>query len=151
MNKLLLIFFLGWLWSCESERTEPLDDQLLVVPKGFPDPVFPVDNEFTPERWALGKRLFFDKALSKDNTVACASCHLPDRAFTDGKVVSEGIEKRRGNRNAPSLANVAYHPYYTREGGVPTLEMQILVPIQEHAEFDFNILLIAERLRNDPS
>ena len=46
---------------------------------------------------------------------------------------------------------MGYHPYYTREGGVPTLEMQILVPIQEHNEFDFNILLIAERLQRDTS
>src|SRR4029079_5472799 len=63
--------------------------------------------------------------------------------------VSPGVEERPGTRNAPTLANVAYHPYYTREGGVPTLEMQILVPIQEHAEFDFNILLIAERMQSD--
>lgn len=72
-------------------------------------------------------------------------------AFTDGKQFSEGVEGRLGNRNSTTLANVAYHPYYTREGGVPTLEMQVLVPIQEHAEFDMNILDIAERLKADSS
>jgi cytochrome c peroxidase len=62
---------------------------------------------------------------------------------------SPGAGGAAGKRNSPTLANVAYHPYFTREGGVPTLEMQILVPIQEHNEFDFNILKIAERLKTD--
>lgn len=122
---------------------------LLYVPSGFPDPPMPVDNQFTEARWKLGKKLFFDPILSSDLSVSCASCHKPELAFTDGKRVSEGVALRPGTRNAPSLANVAYHPYYTREGGVPTLEMQILVPIQEHAEFDFNILLVADRLKQD--
>jgi cytochrome c peroxidase len=59
------------------------------------------------------------------------------------------VEDRPGTRNSPSLTNIGYHPYFTREGGVPTLEMQVLVPIQEHNEFDFNIVLIAERLQED--
>ncbi|MBI5915203.1 MAG: c-type cytochrome [Bacteroidetes bacterium] len=138
-------------FACEKEPAEPTAEPLLAVPEGFPTPVFPEGNELTPERWALGKRLFFDPVMSSDGTVSCASCHLPELGFTDGRAVSEGVEGRLGNRNAPTLANVAYHPYFTREGGVPTLEMQILVPIQEHVEFDFNILLIAERLNGDSS
>ena len=72
-------------------------------------------------------------------------------AFSDKVAFSNGVENRVGTRNSPSLANVAYHPYFTREGGVPTLEFQILVPIQEHNEFDFNIVLIAERLPQNPT
>jgi len=151
MNKLAIALVFGLLMSCESEPVSPVQEPLLNVPTGFPQPVFPEDNELTPERWSLGKRLFFDPVLSKDSTSSCSSCHLPELAFTDGKSVSEGIEKRQGTRNAPTLANVAYHPYFLREGGVPTLEMQILVPIQEHAEFDFNIVNIAERLQRNPS
>ena len=64
-------------------------------------------------------------------------------------MVSPGVAQRQGTRNTPSLANVAYQPYLLREGGVPTLEMQVLVPIQEHNEFDFNIVLVAERLNQD--
>jgi cytochrome c peroxidase len=149
-NSFLLITCL-LLFSCKKEQSEPSAEPLLAVPEGFPAPVFPEGNELTQERWALGKRLFFDPILSSDRTVSCASCHLPEMAFTDGKQFSEGVDGRLGNRNAPTLANVAYHPYYTREGGVPTLEMQILVPIQEHAEFDMNILDIAERLNADSS
>ncbi len=137
--------------SCDDiVRPEPIEP-LLDVPRSFPAPEFPADNQFTNERWQLGKRLFYDPILSLDQSISCASCHKPELGFSDDKQFSVGIEERIGARNAPSLANVAYHPYYTREGGVPTLEMQILVPIQEHAEFDFNILLIADRLKSDSS
>jgi cytochrome c peroxidase len=122
---------------------------LLQVPDGFPELIFPEGNELTEARWLLGKKLFFDPVLSRDSSISCASCHLPQFAFSDTAAFSPGVDGAPGTRNAPSLANVAYHPYFMREGGVPTLEMQILVPIQEHNEFDFNILLIAERLQGD--
>lgn len=151
MKYLFPLFAIILLLACGKSFVEQTTEPLLEIPPGFPLPVFPDDNVLTEERWKLGKRLFFDSILSRDGTISCASCHAQDYAFSDGRVVSVGVEGRLGNRNAPSLANVAYHPYYTREGGVPTLEMQILVPIQEHAEFDFNILLAAERLNADSS
>lgn len=116
------------------------------VPTGFPEVVHPEGNEFTVERWELGKKLFYDPIMSKDGLVSCASCHDPSLAFSDSLDVSVGSAGLLGTRNAPTLANVAYHPYFTREGGVPTLEMQILVPIQEHNEFNNNIVLIADTL-----
>lgn len=149
MRLILLLPAILFFFSCAKEPREAPAEPLLVVPLGFPQPLFPEGNGLTPERWALGKRLFFDPLLSSDGTVSCASCHLPEHAFSDTKALSPGVAGRPGVRNAPTLANVAYHPYYTREGGVPTLEMQILVPIQEHNEFDFNILLIAGRLNQD--
>ena len=149
-NYLALIFLLLFL-ACGNEPEIIINDPLIYIPYGFPEITFPADNEWTAERWKLGKRLFFDPILSSDLSVSCASCHRPDLAFTDGKKLSEGVADRIGVRNAPSLANIGYHPYLTREGGVPTLEMQILVPIQEHAEFDFNILLIADRMKEDSS
>ena len=121
------------------------------VPQGFPEIVHPEGNEYSYERWELGKRLFYDPILSKDGLVSCASCHDSKLAFSDRKDVSKGSAGLLGTRNSPSLANVAYHPYYTREGGIPTLEMQILVPIQEHNEFNNNIVLIADTLSKIPS
>ena len=144
----LLILFV--MISCQQETLVDTGEQMMVVPDGFPVPEFPSGNELTESRWELGKKLFYEPALSADSTLSCASCHQPSLAFTDGRKKSLGIEGREAARNSPTLANVAYHPYYTREGGVPTLEMQILVPVQEHAEFDFNILLIAERLNRMP-
>jgi cytochrome c peroxidase len=126
------------------------DEPLVDIPNGFPQVDFPEDNALTPERWALGKRLFYDPILSADSTLSCASCHRPELAFTDGRAIASGIEGRPGTRNTPTLTNVAYQPYFLREGGVPTLEMQVLVPIQEHAEFDFNILRVADRMSRDP-
>ena len=139
--------------SCakETESTEIANLQIMEVPQGFPDIMHPVGNEYTIERWELGKKLFYDPILSKDGSISCASCHDPELAFSDDKSVSIGAFGLLGSRNSPSLANVAYHPYYTREGGLPTLEMQILVPIQEHNEFNNNIVLIADTLAKIPS
>ena len=119
------------------------------LPKEFPSIEEPVDNQFSQKRWELGKKLFYDSIMSSDSSISCASCHASKLAFSDDVAMSLGVKNRIGTQNAPSLANLAYHPYYTRAGGVPTLEMQILVPIQEHNEFDFNILLIVERLKNN--
>lgn len=149
MKKYFPILTLVLLFACAKEPGLVLETALVAIPKGFPELTFPADNELTSERWSLGKKLFFDPILSRDQSISCASCHHPELGFTDGHRFSEGVEGRTGTRNAPSLANIGYHPYYTREGGVPTLEMQILVPIQEHAEFDFNILLIADRMKED--
>jgi len=124
--------------------------QLMEIPEGFPEIVYPEGNEYSTARWELGKKLFYDPILSKDGEVSCASCHKPDLAFSDDRPVSLGSDGMLGTRNSPSLANVAYHPYFTREGGLPTLEMQILVPIQEHNEFNNNIVLIAEDLSKIP-
>lgn len=138
--------------GCGKESIPAASDQfLLAVPEGFPEPDIPPDNTLTISRVALGKRLFFDPVLSRDSSISCASCHKPALAFADDMPASPGIEGRPGTRNAPSLANVAYQKRLLREGGVPTLEMQILVPIQEHNEFDFNILEVAERLKKIPA
>jgi cytochrome c peroxidase len=147
---LLLLTVIALIGSCRRDSVAPPDAAgLLNLPPGFPAPPFPPDNELTYARWALGKKLFYEPALSRDSTLSCASCHQPALAFTDGRRVSLGVENREGLRNAPTLANVAYHPYFMKEGGVRTLEMQVAVPIEEHAEFDFNFVLLGQRLAAD--
>ncbi len=138
--------------ACERNSIPEFEQEissLIIAPNGFPDVEFPDGNEFSEARWLLGKKLFYDPIMSSDFSISCASCHDPSLAFADNKIFSEGASNAPGIRNAPSLANVAYHPYYTREGGLPTLEMQVLVPIQEHNEFNSNILDIADRLNED--
>ncbi|MCX6140851.1 MAG: c-type cytochrome [Candidatus Kapabacteria bacterium] len=138
--------------SCASDpQSPPVDEALINVPVGFPQPAFPLDNVPDANRVALGKILFFSTELSRTRTVSCATCHDPAKAFTDGRQTSIGVDGRIGIRNAPSLANVGYGPYFLREGGVPTLEMQVLVPVQEHNEFDMNMLDVVERLSRDSS
>jgi cytochrome c peroxidase len=140
--------------ACASdENTIPsevnLASALLQVPEGFPEVDFPEDNAFTMARWELGRKLFYDPILSIDASISCGSCHNQSNSFSDVVAFSPGAENAPGTRNAPSLANVAYHPYFTREGGVPTLEMHVLVPIQEHNEFNHNIVAISEQLMMD--
>ncbi|MCF8239278.1 MAG: c-type cytochrome [Saprospiraceae bacterium] len=136
------------IWSCSKPELPGLDGY--TPPPGFPEMEVPIDNAFQADRVALGKALFFDPILSADSTRACASCHIPAFAFSDTVAFSLGIEDRPGTRNSPSLANVGYQVALLREGGVPTLEMQILVPIQEHLEFDTDILVVAKKVGQVP-
>ena len=148
LSALLILFAFS---SCEKFRVEEAKSSRLITPAGFPAVDFPEDNAFSNARWELGKRLFFDPILSIDSSISCGSCHKPSLAFSDAVAFSPGVFNRPGVRNTPTLANVAYHPYFLREGSVPTLEMQVLVPIQEHNEFSHNIVAIAEQLNWQPS
>lgn len=122
----------------------------LKIPEGFPQPTFPNGNELTVERIELGRMLFYDPILSVDSSISCASCHDQSLAFADNRVISPGVEGRLAKRNAPTLTNVVYNPTVLFDGYLPTLEMQVLVPIQEHAEFAFNIVDIGKKLEQNP-
>lgn len=111
---------------------------------------FPADNEASAEKIALGKEFFFDKRLSLDESVSCAVCHKPGLAFTDGLKVSEGIMGRMSSRNSPSLLNAVYLPKLMFDGELTTLEMQSIVPIQEHNEMGMDMKQLIERLRAVP-
>jgi cytochrome c peroxidase len=80
-------------------------------------------------RVALGQKLFFEPRLSGDGTVACSTCHDPDRAFTDGRPLSVGIHGRVGQRNAPTILNALYNKHQFWDGRVDTLEQQAALPI----------------------
>ena len=121
-----------------------------IIPKGFPELSIPKDNELTNEKIELGKKLFFEKLLSRDSSISCASCHKPELAFTDGLKNSKGIKDRLVSRNTPTLTNIAYNKNFLRDGVNPSLEAQVLVPIHEKNEFDFHILLATERLKKKP-
>ena len=82
-----------------------------------------------PARVALGQKLFFEPRLSGDGSVACATCHDPARAFTDGRPVSVGIHGRVGQRNAPTILNALYNKHQFWDGRVDTLEQQAALPI----------------------
>ncbi len=151
MNKLLTIFGLlcvSLLFSnCDDKEQDKVE--FYPIPEGFPAFEIPADNLPTADRIDLGKQLFFEKLLSKDSTVSCGSCHLAGFAMADSLAVSPGIGGILGNRNSISIVNTAYQPHLMREGGVSSLEMQVLAPIQDPNEMDFNIVLVVERLKND--
>jgi len=94
----------------------------------------PLDNLQSPEKIALGKKLFFEARLSADGTVACATCHIPERAFTDGRAASVGFKGRVGQRNAPTILNALYNKAQFWDGRAKTLEEQAALPIVNPSE-----------------
>lgn len=121
----------------EAEILSPAGPKLFQIDiSHFPEMPLEEDKFLSAERVALGKTLFFDPILSRNQDISCASCHLTELAFTDGLAVSVGTEGRLHNRNSPTLFNVAWQPYLFMDGGNPTLESQVIGPIEEHREMD---------------
>jgi cytochrome c peroxidase len=99
---------------------------------------------------ALGRQLFFDKRLSLDETIACASCHDPQKAFTDQLPKSKGINGQLSERNAPSILNAAFLKTAMFDAHLASLELQAIVPIQEPVEMGHNMKLLIQKLRKIP-
>ncbi|MEE8537828.1 MAG: cytochrome-c peroxidase, partial [Acidobacteriota bacterium] len=100
----------------------------------------------TPAKVALGRQLFFDPILSRDRSLSCASCHKPERAFTDGRATSEGVFGRKGPRNVPTLINRAYGKTHFWDGRTTSLEQQVLQPIQAAHEMGMTVEEAVKRL-----
>jgi cytochrome c peroxidase len=106
----------------------------LAQPPAGVDPVIwwslvPDDNKTTPERFVLGNRLYFDTRLSRDGTVACATCHDVSRGFTDQRNVAEGIDDKLGRRNSPTTLNAVFFQTLFLDGRAASLEEQAKLPI----------------------
>ncbi|HMQ75485.1 MAG TPA: cytochrome c peroxidase [Flavobacteriales bacterium] len=127
----------------------PVEPFMLDLPAWMPAPPVPADNPLTRPSVELGRHLFFEPRLSRTGTLSCAGCHFTDRAFSDTVALSLGVAQQPGLRNSPTLANVAYHPALFRDGGVPTLELQVLAPIHDDLEMDHSILTVADELRDE--
>ena len=99
----------------------------------------PEENPLTPEKIALGQRLFSERLLSRDRTLACVNCHDPQRAFTDSRPVAIGVRGQVGTRSAPTLVNRGYGRSHFWDGRAPTLEAQVVEPIANPKELDLTI------------
>ena len=110
----------------------------------------PADNPQDAAKIALGRQLFFDKRLSLDGSVSCASCHDPRKAFTDQRAKSIGIKGQLSERNAPSLLNAAFLKTAMFDAHLQTLELQVIVPIQEPVEMGHNMKNLIKQLRQIP-
>jgi len=114
--------------SCQPAATP----YKLTVPLGLDDDVaqyVPTDNPVTGEKVELGKLLFFDPRLSRDNTISCASCHKPELAWTDVSKLSTGIDSQLSTLNSMTLVNRIYGRAQLWHGKFPTLEAQALNPL----------------------
>lgn len=126
----------------ESHAIEP--------PLGLPAVTIPADNPPTVRTIALGRKLFYDKALSVDNSIACASCHDPEAGFSDPDQFSEGVRGQLGGRQAPPVINAAYFTTHFWDGRAAGLEEQAGGPVENPIEMAFTHEGVAERLSADP-
>jgi cytochrome c peroxidase len=111
----------------------------------------PSGNPLTPGKVALGRQLFFDKRLSRDRSLACASCHDPKRAFADGRVLPRGVDGVQGVRHAPALINRGYGASFFWDGRSATLERQVLEPIFNSSELGLTPAELERRLELSPA
>lgn len=120
------------------------------LPLGLePEFEIPKGNFITEEKVRLGKRLFFDKRLSKDESISCATCHIPAKGFSNALAVAKGVSGESGNRNVPTVVNRVYGRTEFWDGRAETLESQALGPLFNPLEMDMNEGLLLERLKTD--
>ncbi|MFV0606666.1 MAG: cytochrome-c peroxidase [Niabella sp.] len=148
------IFFIAGFLSCGKEdfiqKQQP--DLVLNTPSHFPTVTYRLENNtITKEKFELGKKLFYDKILSANNTVSCASCHRQSAAFSDaGNTVSTGINGHLGTRNSPSIFNLAWNPLFMWDGGIADLDLQAIAPLTNHVEMGTDAVSdILQKLNNN--
>ena len=120
------------------------------VPLGLPPVAVPADNPMTAEKIELGKMLYFDKRVSKDGTVSCASCHDPKMAWAEHTPTSTGIRGQLGGRNSPSVINSAYAPAQFWDGRAATLEDQAVGPVGNPIEMGHSMESVVAMLKTIP-
>ncbi len=99
----------------------------------------PDSNPLTSEKVALGRRLFFEKRLSRDGTISCATCHEPSRSYTDVWPKSIGVNSRRGEFRSPRIINRVYGKSFFWDGRAKSLEDQVAQPISNPLEMDLPV------------
>ena len=133
----VLFLFLFCLFPYYLYAQEGTDQYQLKLPPEVLEPLIPEDNPITPAKIELGKKLYFDKRLSIDDTVSCATCHNPKFGFSDSKKVAEGIQGKKGARNSPTVLNATFYDEQFWDGRAPTLEEQAKGPLVNPVEMGF--------------
>lgn len=154
MKKRTLIMLLGiglFVFACKkSEEVIDLGSIFpgFIKPANFPQPAYNfTDNPLTKDGFLLGRSLFYEARLSRNNTVSCGSCHIQSSAFTQhGHDVSHGIDDRLGTRNSPPIMNLAWLTTFNWGGGVNHLDLQPIIPITSHEEMDENLENVYKKL-----
>jgi cytochrome c peroxidase len=127
----------------QGAASEPFE---LKPPLGLPKMRIPSDNPLTKEKIELGKQLYFDTRLSRDNTVSCASCHDPEKGWSNGERFATGIGGQVGGRSAPTIINAGYQFFQFWDGRAKHVEGQALGPIQNPIEMDLTLEELVEKL-----
>jgi cytochrome c peroxidase len=142
MRKYAIVFLCFFLFAFV------IKESLFTVPEYFPLPVYDFSkNPLTENKILLGRTLFYEPMLSKNNTISCESCHSPFSAFTHiDHTLSHGIHDSIGTRNSPTLINLAWQKYFMWDGAVNNLDMQALAPISHPSEMGSSINEVVEKL-----
>ena len=141
----LSILLLGFI----NEYSISKKDVELKIPKGFPKPNYDfAENPLSPDKFELGRKLFYDPILSKDSSTSCESCHQRVAAFAHiDHAWSHGIDGKIGTRNVPALQNMIWRDTYMWDGGVNNLEVQPLNPITSPIEMNETLPNIILKLK----
>lgn len=154
MKKLLIIIAtLVTVWACKkSNEVLPQLFEGFIKPSNFPEPAYDFSrNQVTKEGFELGKRLFFEPRLSRNNTIACGSCHIQSASFTHhGHDVSHGIDDRLGTRNPMPIINMAWQKEFFWDGGVFDLDFAAVNAITNPVEMDETMPNVIKKLREHP-
>ncbi|GAA5093324.1 cytochrome c peroxidase [Chryseobacterium ginsengisoli] len=150
----LVIFSLLSFISCSDEVMEPLEkDEVynLSFPSYFPEMTFDTSgNPVTKNGVELGRKLFYEGRLSRNNTISCGFCHIQENAFTHhGHTVSHGVDNRIGIRNAPPIQNMAFLKRYMWDGVIHNLNEQPIIPITNENEMDSSMPEVISKLSSD--
>ncbi len=118
------------------------------TPAHFPEPAYHfTNNEITKAKFELGRRLFYESRLSRDNSINCGSCHVQSAGFTHhGHDISHGIDDRLGNRNSQPIMNMAWRKSFFWDGGVFDMDFQPIVPINNPVEMDETVANVIKKL-----
>ena len=148
-NWIGLLGILLTLMACNKNESGPFVGPHL--PQNFPTPVYDLSqNEVTEAGFTLGKKLFYERILSRDSTISCADCHISFSAFSHpDHPTSHGIDNLFGKRNAPAIQNMLWVSEFFWDGGVPNLDLVPLNAIENPVEMDVSPAVVLQRLRQN--
>lgn len=160
-NKKLVLFFGAIIFvaicfnGCEIDpvikKELPANDIRLIIPQGWPAPHYDFSgNPLTKEGFILGRKLFYDTRLSRDNSISCGSCHQQFAAFSHlDHNVSHGVDNLLGTRNSPGIFNLNWQTNFMWDGGINHIEVQPLGPITNPVEMDEDINNVVSKIQTD--
>lgn len=139
--------------ACHKDAPEKVETPFpgFKAPSNFPATVYDFEkNGVTKEGFELGRKLFYDPILSRNNTISCGSCHLQSAGFTHhGHDISHGIDDRLGKRNTPAIMNLAWSKSFMADGGIFDLDLQPIAPITTFEEMDATMPNVIAKLQQD--
>lgn len=145
----LSVIFVLWLVGC-NKNGDTKTDVSFFQPSNFPQPKYNFSNNpVTTAGFELGRKLFYDPILSRDNSTSCGSCHISFSAFTHhGHAVSHGIDNLLGKRNAPPVMNMAWSNELMWDGGINQLDLLPIAPIENPVEMDLEFAEAVQKVKN---